>query len=254
MATKKAAAKPKRTAKKTASGGKRATTKVAKKVSKKPAVKKVTAKKPVVKKKSAVKKPTAKKPAAKKKAVSRKSVAKKKPVAKKTAIKKKAAVKKVVVKKKPAAKKKAAVKVATPIPASPAKRAAKRREKKLSASQAKKFRTMLIKTREELTRQVAFLRRSSLTRADSVYSEEDGTDAFERQLALKLAGTDGDSIFEIDQALHRLDEGVYGVCEDCDDLIEAPRLKALPFARRCVKCKSVAERNGTVRGNRTFSA
>jgi len=112
---------------------------------------------------------------------------------------------------------------------------------------------MLLTVREQLSHQVEYLRGTSLTRADSVYSEEDGTDAFERQLALKLASSDGDSIFEIDQALRRLDEGAYGVCEDCSELIEEVRLRALPFARRCVKCKSLVEKNGYVSSRRSFN-
>ena len=120
----------------------------------------------------------------------------------------------------------------------------KRRRKKLSAQAAKKFKDILLTVREQLSRQIEFLRGDSLTIADSVYSPEDGTDAFERQLALKLAGSEGDSLFEIDEALRRLNDGSYGVCEDCEDLIEEARLKALPFARRCIKCKSYLEGHG----------
>jgi len=40
-------------------------------------------------------------------------------------------------------------------------------------------------------------------------------------------------LLRIDEALRRLEEGTYGICQDCDREIPAPRLKALPFATRC---------------------
>jgi len=42
---------------------------------------------------------------------------------------------------------------------------------------------------------------------------------------------------EISQALHRIEDGTYGVCPECDEAISAKRLDALPWARYCVKCQ-----------------
>lgn len=46
---------------------------------------------------------------------------------------------------------------------------------------------------------------------------------------------------QLDEALRRLNEGLYGICEDCGEQIGEARLKALPFARRCVACQEQAE-------------
>ncbi len=46
---------------------------------------------------------------------------------------------------------------------------------------------------------------------------------------------------QLDEALRRLDEGTYGVCEDCEVPISQARLLALPFARRCLECQQQAE-------------
>jgi len=46
---------------------------------------------------------------------------------------------------------------------------------------------------------------------------------------------------QLDEALQRLDEGTYGVCEDCEVQIAPGRLRALPFARRCVGCQEQFE-------------
>lgn len=45
----------------------------------------------------------------------------------------------------------------------------------------------------------------------------------------------------LDTALRRLDDGEYGLCEDCGAEISAGRLRALPFAKRCLSCQHQAE-------------
>jgi DnaK suppressor protein len=46
---------------------------------------------------------------------------------------------------------------------------------------------------------------------------------------------------QLDGALQRLEDGTYGVCEDCQKPISEERLKAMPFARRCIDCQRHAE-------------
>ena len=62
---------------------------------------------------------------------------------------------------------------------------------------------------------------------------------------LREMGED-DVVFEVDDALRRIDEGRYGVCEGCHQSVEKPRLKALPFVRLCIGCQSEREK-GKVR-------
>ncbi|MFG2089398.1 MULTISPECIES: TraR/DksA family transcriptional regulator [unclassified Spirillospora] len=64
--------------------------------------------------------------------------------------------------------------------------------------------------------------------------EEDGAPdeaSFARRESLQ--GT----LEEIDAALTRLDDGTYGLCEDCREPVPAGRLEILPYARRCVRCQ-----------------
>lgn len=63
--------------------------------------------------------------------------------------------------------------------------------------------------------------------------------ATERQNDMVLQGLLADarvSIKEVQHALVRLDEGTYGECEVCGELISAARLDALPAARQCINC------------------
>ena len=119
---------------------------------------------------------------------------------------------------------------------------------KMSSRETQKLREALLDLRERLSGQVNVLKHDSLTRNDSVFSLEDGTDAFDRQFGLSLANCENEALQEVEEALRRLDNKSYGVCEECAGAIEKPRLKALPFVRTCIQCQSEIEkrRGGTM--------
>ncbi len=67
---------------------------------------------------------------------------------------------------------------------------------------------------------------------------EGGTANVDREMDLHLSAQARATIEEIDRALVKIDEGIYGLCEQCGDPIPEPRLQALPHAAMCVACKS----------------
>ncbi len=69
-------------------------------------------------------------------------------------------------------------------------------------------------------------------------SGEGGTATIERERDLALLASHLATVIEIDEALEKFDNGTYGICESCKTLIPRIRLRALPFARLCVACKS----------------
>ena len=71
---------------------------------------------------------------------------------------------------------------------------------------------------------------------DQASSERD------RELGLLLNDREREKLHSIDEALLRIAEGDYGICEECDEEIPMGRLKVLPFTRHCVKCKSDLEK------------
>ncbi len=81
--------------------------------------------------------------------------------------------------------------------------------------------------------------------AHSTHMADQGTDNFDRELALNLASGRQESLYDIEDAIRRIDEGTYGACESCGGAIERPRLKALPFAKKCMACQNAAERGRT---------
>jgi DnaK suppressor protein len=116
-------------------------------------------------------------------------------------------------------------------------------KKALTAADREEFRKLLLGVRSRLAGQIVALKDDSLRREDSINNLEDGTDAFERQLALTLVSSEQDALFAIDESIRKLDEGSYGSCDDCGMLIEKPRLKALPFVQTCIACQSKREQS-----------
>lgn len=71
-----------------------------------------------------------------------------------------------------------------------------------------------------------------------------GTETFEQDRDLGLAERESQELSQIDEALDRIEDGSYGVCESCERPINRERLDALPFARRCLPCQTKAEAEG----------
>jgi DnaK suppressor protein len=71
---------------------------------------------------------------------------------------------------------------------------------------------------------------------DQASSERD------RELDLLLGDREREKLRNIDEALMKMNEGEYGICEECEEEIPVGRLKIVPFARYCVKCKSDIEK------------
>ncbi|KAF0123467.1 MAG: DnaK suppressor protein [bacterium] len=67
-------------------------------------------------------------------------------------------------------------------------------------------------------------------------------DERDRELSLLLCDRDRKKIIEIEEALEKIEEGTYGICERCRKKINENRLKVMPFARLCVPCKSELEK------------
>lgn len=67
------------------------------------------------------------------------------------------------------------------------------------------------------------------------------SDSFERELSWDRASVEQKVLFCIDDALKKIDDGVYGLCECCKKKINKERLKAIPYAKFCRTCKEQHE-------------
>ena len=251
-----------------------------KKSAKKPAAKKAPVKKPAAKKapakKPAPKKAPAKKPAAKK-APAKKPAAKKAP-AKKLAPAKKSEIKRVpprivrrVTPVKPpvteapevdTAKAVAfAMSIAEEMKRSAAKadqnrveseiklsrrpttRAQGKSTAKFPAADLRDFRRRLLEARANAKNGVEAMKATGFNESED--HEADGGDGTNQTLRLQALGQMGNinrTIQQIDEALHRIDDGSYGVCTVCGQLIRKPRLLNQPFVLTCMECQREMER------------
>jgi DnaK suppressor protein len=82
--------------------------------------------------------------------------------------------------------------------------------------------------------------------AFGMHQADAGSDAYDRDFALSLLSQEQDALYEIEEALKRIDLGAYGVCEMSGKPISHARLEALPFARYTVECQSQIEKQGKV--------
>jgi DnaK suppressor protein len=78
--------------------------------------------------------------------------------------------------------------------------------------------------------------------AFGMHQADAGSDAYDRDFALSLLSQEQDALYEIDQALKRIELGTYGVCEMSGKSIPRARLEAIPFARFTVECQSQLEK------------
>lgn len=243
------------------------TKKTVKKAAKKGQKKRVAVKKKAVQKKKA--------PAGKKTAASKKKAAKpKKAVAKKRASAQKAKkAKKPVARKKPAATKKSprqkkAVGLMSekrlPPPQSqvlaqtPSRQPGKKRKgkvKKLTAKELREYRQILLNLRDQVVDGISFLSGDNLNRSQrdasgdlsgySLHMADQGTDNYDREFALNLVSSEQDLLYEIDEAIRRIDAKTYGICELTGEPIERARLNVIPYARYSVAAQSEMERGKT---------
>jgi len=115
------------------------------------------------------------------------------------------------------------------------------------SERAQGLRQMLLKHRQEVQKDIDDLladRRSAQQeqREDSVPDAGDmSIQDFNGDQQLAILEVRNAMRQQLDEALQHLDQGTYGICEDCGQPINAQRLKVHPFARRCVVCQNKAE-------------
>lgn len=117
----------------------------------------------------------------------------------------------------------------------------------------KKYYNLLLELRAHLSEEISLHTASTLkhsSRDDSGdlsgfgnHQADAGTDSFDRDFALSLVSSEQDALNEIEQAIRRIKDGSYGVCEVTGKPIPAERLAAVPFTRYSVQGQTEYEKN-----------
>ncbi len=74
-----------------------------------------------------------------------------------------------------------------------------------------------------------------------IHMADVGSDNFEQEFTLSLMENEEDTLEQIDAALERIEDGVYGSCIECEARIPKTRLNAIPYTPYCVKCAGKLE-------------
>jgi DnaK suppressor protein len=116
----------------------------------------------------------------------------------------------------------------------------------------KKYYQNLLDLHQRLREQMSGLAKESQAEIEnySLHMGDSGTDNFDRDFALSLLSSDQDAIYEIEEALKRIEKGTYGVCELTNKAIPRARLDALPWARFTVEAQAQLEKEGALRQRR----
>jgi len=118
-------------------------------------------------------------------------------------------------------------------------------------SALKKFKQLLIKQREKFVNEMENITKDTLKTSQrdasgdlsgyTLHMADVATDHYDREFSLGIASTEQGVIYEIDEALKRIEDGSYGLCFTCDKVISKKRLTVVPYAKYCIECQEKEE-------------
>lgn len=122
----------------------------------------------------------------------------------------------------------------------------------MKKSEMKPFKERLLQLRARLRGDVTAMAKAALhkTRTEAsgdlssmpIHMADLGSDNFEQEFTLSLMESEEETLEQIEAALERIEDGVYGLCLECESRIPKARLNAIPYTPHCVKCASKLER------------
>jgi len=124
--------------------------------------------------------------------------------------------------------------------------------KKMLKKDLKLYRELLLKQKERILEGIQHISDDALKKSPkeasgdisgySLHMADVATDSYDREFSLGLASNDRDVMIQIDDALKRIEEGIFGACQQCHKIITKTRLKVVPFTRLCLKCQQAQEK------------
>jgi RNA polymerase-binding protein DksA len=120
----------------------------------------------------------------------------------------------------------------------------------MTKDQLKQFRQLLITERAKLADEIKSIAHDASTSpreasgdlsAYTVHMADMAADTYERELSMNIVSSEQEILYQIDDALKRIDDGTFGQCQQCNEPITMSRLKAVPYASMCIKCQRAKE-------------
>jgi len=125
-------------------------------------------------------------------------------------------------------------------------------KKKYTKKELKEFKKIVLKRKEEILDDLKHISDDTLRKSQkeasgdisgyTYHMADVATDNYDREFSLGLASDERKSLYDLDDALKRIEEGTFGICDDCKSTITKIRLKAVPSARLCIKCQQKREK------------
>jgi DnaK suppressor protein len=118
----------------------------------------------------------------------------------------------------------------------------------LNKAQLDKFRSILLERRDALIKQAQKTLESDMVLSpDDRFDEVDqASSEYMQAFSFRLRGREKFLMDKIELALRKIDEGTYGICEECEEMIALKRLQARPEAPLCIQCKEAQEKEEAV--------
>ena len=126
----------------------------------------------------------------------------------------------------------------------------------LNKQQLKQFRQLLITERVKVADEIKSIAEeaskspreaSGDLSAYTLHMADMAADTYERELSMSMVSTEQEVLYQIDDALKRIDDGSFGICQQCAKPIAISRLKAVPYAPMCITCQRVKEHKNKAR-------
>ncbi|MFQ6111073.1 MAG: TraR/DksA family transcriptional regulator [Nitrospinota bacterium] len=114
----------------------------------------------------------------------------------------------------------------------------------MRATKKRKFREKLLVIRQEILGDVEVSKQRSQEMGDDGTQDiaDMAANTYSRQMIMDLGEKERERLRLVDKALQKLDNGDYGICEECGHPIPEKRLEIMPYARFCVGCLAQIEK------------
>lgn len=125
-------------------------------------------------------------------------------------------------------------------------------KKKFNNKELEYFKKLILKIKDKILEEIKHISEDTLKKSQkeasgdissyTYHMADIASDTYDREFSLSLASNERESLYELDDAIKKIEEGTFGICEECKSLITKTRLKALPYARFCLKCQERKEK------------
>jgi DnaK suppressor protein len=120
----------------------------------------------------------------------------------------------------------------------------------MKKAELKKYKELLLQLRARLRGDVSTMANAALKKRSEangdlstmpIHMADVGSDNYEQEFTLNLMQSDEITLDSIETAIERIEDGVFGACEECSGSISKTRLNAIPYTPLCIKCAQKLE-------------